>query len=157
MKNQNNSKLKTRCPWVGDDERMQVCHDTVWGRPTKDDTAIFKAIVLDTNQAGLSWKCILHKEKNFANAYADFDAKKIARFGDKDIARLMNDAGIIRNRLKVSGTIQNAKKFLEIQKSLGLFQNTFGNLLAENQSLKNLVPAEISTLHQKSLTQCQKI
>lgn len=121
MKNQNNSKLKTRCPWVGDDERMQVYHDTVWGRPTKDDMAIFKAIVLDTNQAGLSWKCILHKEKNFEKAYARFDAKKIARFGDKDVARLMNDAGIIRNRLKVRGTIQNANKFLEIQKEFGTF------------------------------------
>ena len=62
------NKLKIRCPWVGDDTQMQVYHDTVWGRPTKDDKQIFKALVLDTNQAGLSWKCILHKQDNFAGA-----------------------------------------------------------------------------------------
>ncbi|MBP6856058.1 MAG: DNA-3-methyladenine glycosylase I [Candidatus Pacebacteria bacterium] len=118
-KSKENSRV--RCPWVGDDERMQVYHDTVWGRPTKDDKEIFKAIVLDTNQAGLSWKCILHKEENFAKAYANFDAKKIAKFNSKDVARLMSDAGIIRNKLKILATISNAQKFLEIQKEYKTF------------------------------------
>lgn len=121
MSTKNNTSQKNRCPWVGDDHQMQVYHDTVWGRPTKDDKEIFKAIVLDTNQAGLSWKCILHKQDNFAKAYAGFDAKKIARFDSKDVTRLMKDAGIIRNRLKISATIRNAQLFIDLQKEYGTF------------------------------------
>lgn len=120
-----NSGNKTRCPWVGNDDLMQIYHDTVWGRPTKDDKEIFKAIVLDTNQAGLSWKCILHKRENFAKAYANFDPQKIAKFGARDIQRLMSDAGIIRNRLKVEATINNAKRFLEVQKEFGTASDYF--------------------------------
>lgn len=112
-------KKTIRCPWVGDDARMQIYHDTVWGRPKKNDIEIFEAIVLDTNQAGLSWKCILHKRDNFAKAFCDFDPAKIAKFGARDSARLMKDAGIIRNRLKIAATIENAKRFLEIQKEFG--------------------------------------
>lgn len=114
-------KEKIRCTWVGDDEKMKLYHDTVWGVPKRADTDIFKAIVLDTNQAGLSWKIILHKRDNFAKAYANFNAKKIARFTEKDIERLMNNVGIIRNRLKITGTIKNAQAFLKTQKEFGTF------------------------------------
>jgi DNA-3-methyladenine glycosylase I len=113
------NKEKTRCPWVGDDEQMCVYHDTVWGVPKKKDIDIFEAIVLDTNQAGLSWKCILHKRDNFAKAYKNFDPEQVAKMGKRDVERLMKNAGIIRNRLKIESTISNAKYFLEIQKEYG--------------------------------------
>jgi DNA-3-methyladenine glycosylase I len=149
MKKQNNSKLKTRCPWVGDDEQMQVYHDKVWGRPTKDDKEIFKAIVLDTNQAGLSWKCILHKEKNFEKAYANFDAQKIAKFNAKDITRLMSDAGIIRNKLKVLATISNAQKFLQIQKEYKTFAKYIWQFTGGKSIIKK--PKSIKDYHPTSL------
>ncbi len=100
---------------------MQVYHDTVWGVPKKDDGEIFEAILLDTHQAGLSWKCILHKRDNFAKAFHNFDYKKIAKMDGKDVARLMQDKGIIRNKLKIQSAISNAKAFLEIQKEFGSF------------------------------------
>jgi len=112
---------KNRCLWVGDDERMKIYHDTVWGIPKKKDMDIFEAIVLDTQQAGLSWKCILHKRNNFARAFCNFNPKKIAKMTKKDVARLMKDSGIIRNRLKIEATIENAKRFLEIQKGFKTF------------------------------------
>ncbi len=117
MKNQE----KIRCEWVGNDLRMQKYHDTVWGVPKKKDRDIFEAIVLDTHQAGLSWKCILHKRDNFAKAFHNFDAAKVAQMGKHDVARLMQNAGIIRNRLKIESTITNAKSFLIIQKEFGTF------------------------------------
>lgn len=141
-------KIKIRCPWVGDDVQMQVYHDTVWGRPTKNDSEIFKAIVLDTNQAGLSWKCILHKEENFARAYANFVPKKIARFGDKDVRRLMSVEGIIRNRLKILGTISNAKLFLEIQKEYGSFSKYIWKFTGGKSIIKT--PKTIKDFHATS-------
>ncbi len=114
-------KMKPRCPWVGSDEQMQRYHDTVWGRPKKKDADIFEALLLDMNQAGLSWKCILHKRNNFARAFHNFDVNKVAKMTQRDVERLMQDAGIIRNRLKIQGAIKNAKAFLEIQKEFGTF------------------------------------
>lgn len=115
------SKEKIRCLWVGSDPQMQKYHDTVWGVPKKKDRDIFEAIVLDTHQAGLSWKCILHKRDNFAKAFHNFDAIKVAGMGKRDVVKLMQNAGIIRNRLKIESTITNAKHFLEIQKEFGSF------------------------------------
>ncbi len=114
-------KEKNRCSWVGSDPQMQVYHDTVWGRPKKDDIEIFEALVLDTNQAGLSWKCILHKRDNFAKAFHNFDPKKVSKMTNKDVERLMQNTGIIRHRGKITGTINNAKLFLGIQKEYGTF------------------------------------
>jgi DNA-3-methyladenine glycosylase I len=116
-------KEKIRCGWVGDDEKMKQYHDTVWGVPKRDDQDIFEAIVLDTNQAGLSWKIILHKRDNFAKAYANFNPQKVARFTQRDVVRLMKDPGIIRNRLKIVGTIKNAQAFLKTQKEFRTFSN----------------------------------
>ncbi len=124
IKKENKAKeisAKIRCPWVGADFRMQKYHDTLWGRPKKKDLDIFEAIVLDTHQAGLSWKCILHKRDNFAKAFHDFHPEKVAKMTARDVARLMKDAGIIRNRLKIESTINNAKRFLEIQKEFKTF------------------------------------
>lgn len=121
MQTQMIQKAKIRCPWVGDDPQMQKYHDTIWGLPKYNDQDIFEAIVLDTHQAGLSWKCILHKRDNFAKAFYNFDPKKISKMTARDVARLMKDVGIIRNRLKIQSTINNAKRFLEIQKEFGTF------------------------------------
>ena len=100
---------------------MMAYHDEEWGVPVLDDRKHFEFLVLDCFQAGLSWRTILYKRENFRKAFANFDYKKVAKFGDKEFERLMNDAGIIRNRLKILGTIQNAKMLLEVQKEFGSF------------------------------------
>ncbi len=100
---------------------MIAYHDAQWGTPEHDDKKHFEAFILDANQAGLSWRTILHKRENFRKAYAGFDFDKVAKFTAKDVRRLMNDAGIIRNRLKVESAIVNARKFQEIRKEFGTF------------------------------------
>ncbi len=114
-------KGKRRCDWPGNDPLMVRYHDTEWGTPVHDDRKHFEALLLDANQAGLSWRTILHKRENFRRAYAGFDFRKVARFGAKERARLMKDAGIIRNRLKIEAAVVNARKFLEIRKEFGSF------------------------------------
>jgi DNA-3-methyladenine glycosylase I len=110
-----------RCTWPGEDELMIRYHDEEWGTPLHDDDRLFEYLVLDAFQAGLSWKTILHKRENFRKAFDGFDAHKIARYGDKKIASLISDAGIIRNKLKISATIGNARCFLDVQKEFGSF------------------------------------
>lgn len=104
-----------RCPWCGDDPLYVHYHDTVWGRPEYDDLALFEKLCLDGQQAGLSWLTILRKQENYRAAYANFDPERIARFDDQDVARLMADPGIVRNRLKVHSIIRNARGFLALQ------------------------------------------
>ncbi len=104
-----------RCAWLGDDARMMAYHDDEWGVPLHDDRRHFEFLVLDAFQAGLSWRTVLHKRENFRRAFDDFDAAKIARYGERERARLLADAGIIRNRQKVDATISNARAFLELQ------------------------------------------
>lgn len=113
--------MKRTCEWPGADSDMIEYHDKEWGTPSHDDKRLFEYLLLDTFQAGLSWRTILKKRENFAKAFQGFDASKIARYTDKDFKRLMNDSGIIRNRLKILGAIENAKQFLEIQKQFGSF------------------------------------
>jgi DNA-3-methyladenine glycosylase I len=112
---------KCTCTWPGADALMLHYHDQQWGTPVHDDRLHFEAIVLDANQAGLSWRTILHKRENFRKAFAKFDYKKVAKFGAADIRRLMADAGIIRNKLKVLASIANAKALMEVQKEFGSF------------------------------------
>jgi len=115
-------KTKTRCPWVPlNDELYIKYHDEEWGRPVHDDRKIFELITLEIFQAGLSWKTVLYKRENFRKAFDDFDYIKIARYTDKKISKLLTDTGIIRNRLKIQATINNAKLFQEIQKEFGSF------------------------------------
>lgn len=114
-------KEKRRCEWPGEDTMMREYHDTEWGVPLHDDRKLFEFLVLDAFQAGLSWRTILHKRNNFEKAFVKFDAKKISRFGARDVEGLMKDAGIIRNKLKIAGTIENAKQFLKVQKEWGSF------------------------------------
>ena len=97
-------------------------HDTQYGFPLRDDNELFGRLILEINQAGLSWTTILNKQENFRQAYAGFDVRQVAHFGDDDRQRLLSDAGIIRNRLKVEAAISNAQKILELQEEYGSFQ-----------------------------------
>jgi DNA-3-methyladenine glycosylase I len=109
------------CTWPGNDELMLAYHQNEWGKPVHDDKKHFEFIVLDSFQAGLSWKTILHRRQGFKKAFANFDVKKVAKFNEDDIARLLLDEGIIRNKLKISGTVKNAKAFIAIQNEFGSF------------------------------------
>ncbi|HUF12464.1 MAG TPA: DNA-3-methyladenine glycosylase I [Longimicrobiales bacterium] len=112
---------RTRCGWPGADPLMIAYHDDEWGTPTHDDGQHFEYIVLDSFQAGLSWRTILHKRENFRAAFADFDPERVARFGKRDVERLMRDVGIVRNRQKIEATIGNARAFLELRVAEGGF------------------------------------
>src|SRR3954468_16935455 len=105
------SMTKISCGWPGEDPLMQAYHDTEWGKPLRDDRKLFEFLILEGMQAGLSWRCVLHKRENFRKAFHRFDPGKIARYGAADVKRLMSDAGIIRNRLKIEATIVNARTF----------------------------------------------
>ncbi len=109
------------CTWPGNDKLMQHYHDVEWGVPVMDDKTHFEFLVLESFQAGLSWKTILHRRKGFKKAFANFDYKKVAKFTESDVERLMSDDSIIRNRLKIKGMITNAKAFMQIQKEFGSF------------------------------------
>lgn len=110
-----------RCDWPADDELMIRYHDEEWGTPLHDDQKLFEFLVLDAFQAGLSWKTILHKRENFRKSFAGFNPRKVSVFSEKEMASLMQDQGIIRNRLKIRATITNAQLFLEVQKEFGTF------------------------------------
>jgi DNA-3-methyladenine glycosylase I len=110
-----------RCAWPGADPLMIRYHDREWGEPTHDDAEHFEYIVLDSFQAGLSWRTILHKRENFRAAFAGFDPERIARFGKRDVTRLMKDAGIVRHLQKIEATIGNARAFLELSAAEGGF------------------------------------
>lgn len=111
---------KKRCAWIGDD-LMRHYHDEEWGEPVFDDRKQFEFLVLESAQAGLSWAIILRKRENYRKAFAGFDPKKVAKFTPAHVKKLMNNAGIVRNRLKIEATINNAKRFLEIQSEHGSF------------------------------------
>ncbi len=114
---------KKRCSWASGIEDVEYLryHDEEWGRPVHDDRLLFEMITLEGAQAGLSWSTILHKRANYRKLFAAFDPKKVARFDAKKRAALMQDAGIVRNRLKIDSTVTNAQAFLEVQKEFGSF------------------------------------
>jgi DNA-3-methyladenine glycosylase I len=110
-----------RCPWVGiADPQYARYHDEEWGVPKSDDGALFEKLVLEGFQSGLSWLTILRKRENFRAAFHGFDPERIARYGAKDVARLMADAGIVRNRLKIEATIDNARALLKLNEHTSL-------------------------------------
>ena len=111
-----------RCPWAAD-EMSITYHDCEWGVPVFDDRLLFEFLTLEGAQAGLSWSTILKKRQNYRDAFDDFDAAIVARYGDKRQELLMSNAGIVRNRLKISSTIDNAKAFLKVQQEFGTFHN----------------------------------
>jgi DNA-3-methyladenine glycosylase I len=113
-------KEKSRCPWPTNE--LSICyHDTEWGVPVHDDRLLFEYLILEGAQAGLSWQTVLNKRENYHAAFDNFEAEKIARYCDKKIAELLGNAGIIRNRLKIHSTIQNAKSFIKVQAEFGGF------------------------------------
>lgn len=116
-----NEELKTRCPWCMKDSLYRDYHDKEWGKPSKDDHHLFEMMILESFQAGLSWYTILKKRDAFREAFAGFDVNKVAGFDERKKAELMQNAGIIRNRLKIEAAVSNAKAFIEIQKSHGSF------------------------------------
>lgn len=112
---------KTRCSWCGTDPLYMEYHDSEWGVPVYDDDKLFEFLILETFQAGLSWITILRKRENFRKAFDNFNYKKIAIYSEKKFDELIQDAGIIRNKLKIKATISNAVAFMEIQKEFGSF------------------------------------
>jgi DNA-3-methyladenine glycosylase I len=114
------SKALIRCTWAGNDAEYQRYHDEEWGVPLKTDVAIFEKLVLEGFQAGLSWITILRKRENFRRAFDKFEPERIARYGAKDIARLMADEGIVRNRAKIEATIDNAQAYLRLRERTSL-------------------------------------
>lgn len=113
--------MKTRCSWCGDDPLYVAYHDNEWGVPQHDDRVLFEFLILEGAQAGLSWLTILRKRENYRRAFDGFDAEKVARYGPDDVARLLADPGIVRNRLKIAAAIGNAKAFLDVQREFGSF------------------------------------
>lgn len=109
------SQTGQRCPWCGSDPLYVHYHDTVWGRPETDDLALFEKLCLDGQQAGLSWITILRKQHSYRAAYDDFDPVRIARHDERKVAELLQDPGIIRNRLKVQSIIKNSRSFLDFK------------------------------------------
>ncbi len=110
-----------RCPWATLEPNITY-HDEEWGVPMHDDRLLFEFLILEGAQAGLSWTTILKKRANYRKAFGGFRAEKIARYGARDVRRLLGDAGIVRNRLKIAATIENAKRFLAVRKEFGSFQ-----------------------------------
>jgi DNA-3-methyladenine glycosylase I len=115
------AKPKTRCPWAGADPLYLAYHDEEWGVPLHDDRALFELLSLEGAQAGLSWITILRKRPAYRRAFARFDPRKVARFDRGRTRALLRDPGIVRNRLKVEGTVRNARAFLEVVREQGSF------------------------------------
>jgi DNA-3-methyladenine glycosylase I len=135
-----------RCPWPSNDPLMIAYHDTEWGVPLHDDQKLFEFMVLDCFQAGLSWRTVLHKRENFRLAFDNFDYRKIAGYDQQKINALLSDTGIIRNKAKINGTVQNAKSFLLVQKEFGSFDQyiwkfTNGETIINNWQNLNDLPA----------------
>lgn len=112
-----------RCSWPGKNELMIRYHDEEWGVPCYNDQKLFEFIVLDTFQAGLSWAIVLNKREGFRQAFDNFDPQKIAKYSEEKIEQLIQDASIIRNRLKIRGTVKNAQTFLKVQEEFGSFSS----------------------------------
>jgi DNA-3-methyladenine glycosylase I len=112
---------KNTCSWPGNDSLMIAYHDDEWGVPLHDDRKLFEFMVLDAFQAGLSWAIVLKKREGFRKALDQFDFKKIARYREGKIRRLLKDEGIIRNQMKIRATVNNARRFMEVQKEFGTF------------------------------------
>jgi DNA-3-methyladenine glycosylase I len=125
-----------RCPWPGEDPLYMAYHDTEWGVPEYDDRALFEKLILDGFQAGLSWITILRKRENFRRAFSEFDPEKIARYTPKKVERLMQDAGIIRNRAKIEGTVSSARAYLKIMDEGAGFADLFWERL-DGRPLQN--------------------
>jgi DNA-3-methyladenine glycosylase I len=125
-----------RCTWAQGDEMIKY-HDSEWGIPVHDEKKLFEMLILEGAQAGLSWSTILKRRKTYQKAFDNFDPKKISKYTQKDTTRLLSDEGIIRNHLKIKSTINNAQKFLEIQKEFGSFDKYIWGFVGGKQIKNN--------------------
>ena len=137
---------KIRCRWCVGDALYEKYHDEEWGKPVYDDPTLFEFLILETFQAGLSWITILRKRDNFRKAFDKFDYTKIAKYSEAKVEELMQDAGIIRNQLKIRAAVSNAQHFMEIQKEFGSFSNyiwkfTEGKPIENNRKTTSEIPA----------------
>jgi DNA-3-methyladenine glycosylase I len=123
--------MKNRCFWVHDNQLYIEYHDNEWGEPVYDDKTLFEFLILETFQAGLSWITILNKRENFRTAFDNFDYKKIAKYPESKYDSLLQDAGIIRNKLKIRSAITNAQLFMEVQKEFGSFSKFIWSYVAK--------------------------
>src|SRR3989344_5762648 len=132
------------CSWPKTDPLMIGYHDREWGKPIRGDRKIFEFLVLESAQAGLSWLTILRKREGYRRAFADFDPKRVARFNKRDVMKLLKNSSIVRNRLKIEAAINNAKKFLEVEKEFSSFSKYMWGFVKERpidgrrERLKNL-------------------
>lgn len=118
---------KIRCLWAGNDSLYVAYHDQEWGVPSHDEQHLFEMLILEGMQAGLSWITILRKRENFRRAFDHFDVQKVARYDEAKIRELLNDPGIIRNRLKINAAIKNAQGFIKVQEAFGSFDHYLWN------------------------------
>lgn len=128
-------KNRTRCSWVRDDPIAIRYHDEEYGRPISDDDELFERLALEIFQAGLNWRLILHKQEAFRRAFSGFSIERVANFTEKDVERLMNDDGIIRNRMKIEATIENARRLKKLIRAYGSFANFVGGLDGKPEDL----------------------
>lgn len=128
---------RQRCDWSSGDALYEQYHDEEWGVPCYDDDKLFEFLVLESAQAGLSWITILRKRENYRKAFAGFNAEKVARFNKRSVERLMGDAGIVRNRLKIEAAINNARLFLELQISHNSFADYFWGFIEDKKPIQN--------------------
>lgn len=131
-----------RCPWAEEDPLLAKYHDEEWGAPVKTDAAHFERLSLEVFQAGLSWRTILHKRPAFRAAFARFSPRKVAAFTEKDIRRLLGDAGIVRHRGKIEATIENAGRLLALSKAHGGFSSYLDSLPGELDTLRRVFRKE---------------
>jgi len=122
---------KARCSWCGTDELYVAYHDREWGFPVREDRRLFEKVCLEGFQSGLSWLTILRKRENFRAAFADFELERVARFGKRDVTRLLGDAGIVRHRGKIESTVNNARRALELVEEHGSLRAFFEGFRAE--------------------------
>ena len=132
-----------RCWWAGGDALYRAYHDNEWGFPVRDDVRLFEKICLEGFQSGLSWITILRKRENFRRAFAGFDFERVARFGKRDVARLLKDAGIVRHRGKIESTVNNAKRALELRGEFGSLASYFWQWEPKSGRPKNLTHAAL--------------
>lgn len=135
--NQIENLLPSRCTWCGTEPLYVQYHDQEWGKPIYDDQRLFEFVILEGAQAGLSWITILRRRENYRKAFANFDIQKVAKLDDVDIERLMQDPGIIRNRLKIASTITNAQAFIRIQQEFGSFSDYIWGFMPNKKPLVN--------------------
>lgn len=131
------NKELVRCGWCGQDAEYQSYHDKEWGKQVRDDKTLFEFLILESAQAGLSWITILRRRANYRKAFADFDVERVAQMTEKDQERLLQDSGIIRNKLKIKTAISNAQIFISIQKEYGSFYQYLYSFMPEQKPIIN--------------------